>query len=215
MRCFLRCWDTFATVAVGYFARPFGGVFFGHFGDRYGRRAAFTLSIGLMAVSTLLVGCLPGYDVLGVFAPFCLVILRLGQGFAMGGEIPSAITYLSESSAERQGLTVSIFFLALMLGIGLGTAILGLLVSSLTHDQMFAWGWRVPFLLSGLLAGVSYWVRCYFNASGYFLPLANARKSCSVPVRELFQKPYVQRCVWHIDNVIRCSHRDDLWGLFP
>ena len=94
---------TFATFAVGYLSRPLGGLFFGHLGDRLGRKKTFTLTISLMALTTALMGCLPTYHQVGILAPILLVLCRLFQGFSLGGELPGAITYLGESATTTTG----------------------------------------------------------------------------------------------------------------
>ena len=181
---------TFATFAVGYLTRPFGGIVFGHFGDRYGRKTTFALSMFLMAASTALMGCLPTYSSIGVFAPALLVILRLIQGISLGGEVPGAITYLSESAPERQGLVVGILFMSLMSGIAFGTFVHGVLTLYLDKATMMEWGWRVPFWLGGMLGIISYQIRRRFSESGFFQALDQAKQRCSQPFLILIQQHY-------------------------
>ncbi len=178
---------TFATFAVGYLTRPIGGLVFGHYGDRYGRKKTFIFSIFLMAISTVMMGLLPGFSSIGLFAPVCLVCLRLVQGFSLGGEVPGAITYLSESSPERQGLVVGILFLALMIGISLGTFVHGFLTLYLDPKVMMDWGWRIPFWLGGVLGFLSYLIRRRFSESGYFMALDQVRQRTRVPLKILFR----------------------------
>lgn len=179
--------STFATFAVGYLTRPLGGIVFGHFGDKYGRKKAFTLSILLMALSTVMIGCLPGYASMGVLAPILLVTLRLIQGFSLGGEIPGAITYLSESAPERQGMVIGILFLSLMLGISFGTFVHGMLTLHLDNQTMKEWGWRIPFWIGGSLGIISYQIRRHFNESGFFLALDKTRLKSRIPLMELIK----------------------------
>ena len=178
---------TFATFAVGYLARPMGGIAFGHFGDKYGRKKTFTLSIFLMASSTALMGCLPTYNQIGVMAPALLIVLRLVQGFSLGGEVPGAITYLSESTPERKGVVVGILFLSLMIGISLGTFVHGLLTLHLDEQAMSDWGWRIPFWLGGSLGILSYQIRKRFNESGFFMALDQTRQQSTVPLAILLR----------------------------
>lgn len=173
---------TFATFAVGYLTRPLGGLVFGHLGDRLGRKKTFTLTIFIMAVTTALMGCLPTYETIGVAAPALLVLLRLCQGFSLGGELPGAITYLSECAPQRKGLMVGILFLALMVGISLGTFVHGVLTLTLGADVMHDWGWRIPFWIGGALGVLSYQIRRRFNESGLFLALNQARQRASIPL---------------------------------
>lgn len=173
---------TYAVFATGYLTRPLGGLFFGHLGDRFGRKKTFTLTIFLMALTTALMGCLPTYEEVGVIAPLTLVLLRLTQGFSLGGELPGAITFLSESAPQRQGLMIGILFLALMIGISLGTFLNGLLSMLLGQETMAQWGWRIPFWIGGLLGLVSYQIRKRFNESGLFAALDQARQQSTIPL---------------------------------
>lgn len=179
---------TLATFAVGYLTRPLGGIVFGHFGDRYGRKKTFTFSIFLMALTTALMGCLPGWNSIGAAAPITLVILRLLQGFSLGGEIPGAITYLSETTPERRGLVIGILFVAIMIGVSFGTFVHGMLEMHLPEEDMKAWGWRVPFWIGGSLGIVSYHIRKHFAESGLFEALDQTKAQASIPIVLLFKK---------------------------
>ncbi|MGI9276499.1 MAG: MFS transporter [Endozoicomonas sp.] len=178
---------TFAAFAVGYLSRPLGGLVFGHLGDRYGRKRTFTLTIFLMALTTALMGCLPTYSSIGISAPVMLVLLRLCQGFSLGGELPGAITYLSESVPRNEGVVVGILFMALMVGISLGTFVHGAMTLVLDQQTMTEWGWRVPFWLGGLLGMVSYQIRRRFDESGLFLALNQVRQRSRIPLLVLFR----------------------------
>jgi MFS family permease len=101
---------TFATFAIGYLVRPLGGIIFGHFGDRVGRKATFTISILLMAFATLSIGLIPSYSTIGMAAPVLVITLRIIQGLSIGGEIPGAITYVSESWQTRKAWHAALFF---------------------------------------------------------------------------------------------------------
>ncbi|MGI2026613.1 MFS transporter [Endozoicomonas acroporae] len=178
--------NTFATFAIGYLTRPLGGVVFGHFGDRYGRKKTFTFSIFLMAVTTALMGCLPGWNSIGAAAPITLTLLRLLQGFSLGGEIPGAITYLSETTPERRGLVIGILFLAIMIGVSFGTFVHGMLEMYLSAEDMKEWGWRVPFWIGGSLGIISYHIRKHFSESGFFEALDQTKAQASIPIVLLF-----------------------------
>jgi MHS family proline/betaine transporter-like MFS transporter len=140
--------------------RPIGGALFGHIGDRYGRRRALLISTVVMAVSTLLIGCLPTYASVGVLAPFLLVALRLIQGVSLGGEYAASVTFLVEASAPgRRGLVGSLAPLSVTVGSLLGSCV-GALVSQLVSPaNLIAWGWRVPFLFGLCLGGMAFWLR--------------------------------------------------------
>ena len=136
---------TFATFTVGYLVRPLGGFLFGHFGDKFGRKTTFTFSILLMAVATTLIGFVPPYAKIGISAPIILTFLRILQGLSVGGEIPGAIAYVSESIPEKKGFACGVIFCSINFGIVFGSLFHALLSSTLSQDQMLAWGWRLPF----------------------------------------------------------------------
>lgn len=152
--------NTFSVFALGYFARPLGGMVFGHFGDKYGRKKAFTLSVLIMASATLLIGCLPTYQQVGALAPLILVFLRLMQGFSVGGEIPGAAVFIIEHVPKnRQGFSIGLVFMCITLGNTLA-ALVGLaLTHLLSLEQMMIWGWRIPFIMGFCLGIVSYIIR--------------------------------------------------------
>ena len=172
---------TFATFSAGYLARPLGGLVFGHFGDKQGRKPTFVASVFIMALSTALIGCLPTYEQVGVVAPVLLTLLRICQGFSIGGEIPGAMTYLSETVEERQGLVMGVLFLALVNGIVFGSLVHSFMLWWLSPGEMAQWGWRVPFWLGGSLGICSYLVRKGFQESGVFLDLARYKRQSKIP----------------------------------
>jgi len=143
--------SAFATFAVGFLARPLGGIVFSHLGDRHGRKSALVGSLLLMGAATVLVGLLPSYESIGVMAPVALVLLRFCQGFAVGGEWGGAVLMAVEhASSQRRGLAGSYPQMGVPAGLILAsTAFIGL--SPLSDAQFAAWGWRVPFLASGVL----------------------------------------------------------------
>ena len=147
--------SAFAVFAAAFFMRPFGGVVFGHIGDRLGRKAALVLSAGLMTVSTFAIGCLPTYDTAGLLAPMLLVVMRLGQGLSVGGEYTASATFLAETAEPaRRGLMGSLACVGSCVGIMAGSILGVILTSLLTPDEVRAWGWRIPFLLGIVLGAV-------------------------------------------------------------
>jgi len=152
--------NTFAIFALGYLSRPLGGIIFGHCGDKYGRKSAFSLAIFMMATSTLFMGLLPGYQSIGIIAPILLMLFRLIQGFSVGGEIPGASIFIIEHvPKERRGLAIGLVFSCITLGNTMG-ALVGLgLTHWLSAEQMNAWGWRIPFIIGFILGIVSYVIR--------------------------------------------------------
>ena len=150
----------FGVFAVGFFARPIGGLVLGRVGDRIGRRALLVLSIALMGSSTLLIGLLPAYDAIGPAAPLLLVILRLIQGFSVGGEFTGSMIYTTElATSRKRGLVSSSAAVGVTLGFILGSATAWLVRETLSPEDAATWGWRVPFIASVLLVIVAFWLR--------------------------------------------------------
>src|SRR5688572_1135641 len=148
----------FGTYALGFIARPIGGVVFGHFGDRVGRKRLLMLSLVLMGAATFAIGLLPTYAQIGVWAPILLVVLRLVQGFAVGGEWGGAVLLVAEHSPpERRGFWASWPQVGVPIGNLLAAGLLALMAHLQTEADFFAWGWRVPFLLSIVLIAIGYW----------------------------------------------------------
>jgi MHS family proline/betaine transporter-like MFS transporter len=150
----------FAVFAIGFFARPIGGVMLGMIGDRIGRRALLTLSIAMMGGSTLILGLLPTYQQIGMAAPLLLVTMRLIQGFSVGGEFTGSMVYTTESaSPSTRGLISSSTAAGVTLGFILGSGSAWLVNASLSKDQVAAWGWRIPFIASVLLCVAGWLLR--------------------------------------------------------
>ncbi|RKT85202.1 metabolite-proton symporter [Saccharopolyspora antimicrobica] len=164
----------FITYAVGFIARPLGGLVFGHYGDRLGRKKLLVLSLIMMGGATFLIGLLPTYQAAGVVAPLLLTALRLVQGFAIGGEWGGAVLIVSEhGSARHRGFWASWPQAGVPLGNLLGTAVLAVLAAVQTEEAFLAWGWRVAFLLSGVLVLIGLWVRLAVAESPVFLEAAS------------------------------------------
>ncbi|MDP4026568.1 MFS transporter [Methylobacterium sp. NEAU 140] len=154
----------FAVFAAAFFMRPIGGAVFGYVGDCYGRKAALVLSTGLMTVSTFAMGCLPTYETAGLLAPALLVLLRLGQGLSVGGENTSSAIYLTETAAHgRRGLTSSLACVGAIGGILAGSLLGAIVTSLLPFDDVRAWGWRLPFLVSVILGAAIFMLRRYMD----------------------------------------------------
>lgn len=160
----------FVTYAVGFIARPLGGIVFGHFGDKYGRKRLLQLAIILVGVATFLMGCLPTFDAIGYWAPALLVALRFAQGFAVGGEWGGAILLVSEHSPEKtRGFWASWPQAAVPLGNLTATVVLLILSRTLTEEQFLAWGWRIGFWLSVVIVAIGYYVRTRVTDAPIFL----------------------------------------------
>lgn len=150
---------SFATFGVGFIARPLGGIFFGHMGDTLGRKITLMITLGGMGAATFLIGCLPSYDMIGIWAPILLVVLRFVQGFLVGGEWGGAMLMVVESApANRRGVLGAIPQTGGFSGQLLATGVFAL-VMLLPEDQMLSWGWRIPFMLSVVLVLVGLYMR--------------------------------------------------------
>nr|WP_254700408.1 MFS transporter [Trinickia violacea] len=178
----------FAGFAVGFAARPFGGVLFGHIGDRYGRKGALVWTLSIMGGATFLIGLLPTYAQVGLLAPALLVLLRVLQGIASGGEWGGGVLIISESAPpEKRG------FLAAWSQIGVGggfvlSAAVFFAVQTLPKDAFMSWGWRIPFLLSIFIFGVGVYIRSKLPESAEFAKAEAAGKKAHMPVMEAIRK---------------------------
>lgn len=160
----------FATYAVGFLARPIGGIVFGHFGDKFGRKRLLQLSLVLVGISTFLMGCLPTFHQIGYLAPVLLVLLRFIQGFAVGGEWGGAVLLVAEHSpAKSRGFWASWPQAAVPAGNLLATAVLFVLSTTLSDAAFLSWGWRVAFWLSAVIVLVGYYIRTKVSDAPIFL----------------------------------------------
>lgn len=150
----------FLTYAVGFVARPLGGIVFGHFGDKYGRKHLLQVSIILVGIATFSMGLIPTFDAIGYWAPFILVVLRFVQGFAVGGEWGGAVLLVAEHAPdEERGFWASWPQAAVPLGNLLATGVLYVLSGTLSDDAFLSWGWRVAFFLSAVIVIIGYYIR--------------------------------------------------------
>lgn len=185
----------FATFAVGFIARPIGGVVISHIGDRYGRRPALVLTIALMGLATVGIGLLPTAATLGVWAPVMLVLLRILQGFGAGAELAGAMTVVAEfAPPKRRGFFTSIVLAAPPAGALLATLAF-LTVSSLPTETLLGWAWRIPFLLSAVLFFLALWIRQKMGETPEFqavLDKQEERRHQSVPLGRLLRSSWKQ-----------------------
>lgn len=178
-----------ATYGVGYVARLAGAVFFGRMGDRIGRKKVLYLTIALMGISTTLIGALPTYQSVGILAPMMLVALRLLQGFGAGAEIAGATVMLAESApVRRRGFVASLVSLGTNSGTLGATFLWGLLVATLSEEQLLAWGWRIPFLASIVLLAVALWVRRSLKESPVFEVRADTVDGVALTASQLAER---------------------------
>ncbi|OCG56661.1 MULTISPECIES: MFS transporter [unclassified Gilliamella] len=169
--------QTFGIFAAGYLIRPLGGIVMAHFGDRFGRKRMFTLSILLMALPTLFIGCLPTYINIGIFAPLLLLLMRLCQGLAVGGEVPGAWTFVSEHVPKNKiGLACGILTSGLSLGILLGSLVSTAMNKCLSSEQLIDWGWRIPFIVGGVFGLIAMYLRRWLKETPIFLEMQNRKQ---------------------------------------
>ncbi|NNH70409.1 MHS family MFS transporter [Nocardia uniformis] len=182
----------FVTYAVGFAARPLGGIVFGHFGDKYGRKKLLQLSLLMVGAATFLMGCLPTYGQIGVLAPTLLVILRFIQGFAVGGEWGGAVLLVAEHSPNRSRAFWSAWpQAAVPLGNLLATVVLLTLTSTLSDAAFLSWGWRVAFWLSAVVVLVGYYIRTKITDAPIFLAaqkLAEQEKATGFSAVEVLKR---------------------------
>ncbi|MFA6035323.1 MAG: MFS transporter, partial [Myxococcota bacterium] len=162
--------NTFGVFAIGYIIRPVGGIIYGQIGDRYGRKKALIASVMMMAIPTTLVGCLPTHAQVGILAPILLLVLRILQGFSVGGELIGSISYLVEvAPPERRGYLGSWSLFSAVSGILMGSIAGFFLNAILTKEQLFVWGWRLPFFAGVIIGLTGAWMRRSMVESPEFL----------------------------------------------
>jgi MFS family permease len=181
--------DIFALLAfaAGFLVRPFGAIVFGRVGDIVGRKYTFLVTILIMGLSTFIVGLLPNAATIGIAAPIILIALRLAQGLALGGEYGGAATYVAEHAPNgKRGYYTSFIQTTATLGLFLSLLVILFTRSALGEPDFAAWGWRIPFLVSVLLLGVSVWIRLRLNESPIFQKMKDEGKSSKAPLTEAF-----------------------------
>ncbi len=173
----LRQLQVFAIFAVGFVIRPIGGAILAHFGDRYGRKKLFTFTLALMAVPTLLIGLLPTYAMVGVWAPVLLLLMRMLQGLAVSGEVPGAVVFVAEHvPRERVGFAAACLFGALNLGLFCGALVGAITAATLEREALLSWGWRLAFVLGGVFGLVSVYLRRYLEETPLFEEIRQTRQ---------------------------------------
>ncbi|PZR63858.1 MAG: MFS transporter [Chloroflexi bacterium] len=176
---------TLATFGAGFAVRPFGAVVFGRIGDLVGRKFTFLLTISLMGGSTALVGLLPTYATIGILAPILLVLIRLLQGLALGGEYGGAAIYVAEHSPDaRRGFFTSFIQTTATMGLLLALAVIGITRLIIPTAQFEQWGWRIPFLLSIILVAIALYIRLKLQETPLFRRLKEAGNSSTQPLRD-------------------------------
>src|SRR3954470_16049845 len=179
----------FTTAAVGFVARPLGGIVFGHLGDRRGRKQVLVITLLTMGIATVLIGALPTYATIGIAAPVLLAVLRFVQGLGLGGEWGGAVVMTLEHGApERRGLNTSWPQVGVPMGNLLAAGALGLLGALLSEDAFLSWGWRIPFFLSGALVLAGLWIRLTVAESPLFAEVERTGATVKLPLVEVLKR---------------------------
>jgi MFS transporter, MHS family, proline/betaine transporter len=185
--------SVFAVFAVAFVFRPLGALFFGPLGDKIGRRQTLALVIIIMGIATLAVGLLPSYASVGILAPILLVIARVVQGFAAGGEFGGAAAFLAEYSPRRhRAFGVSWLESSSILGFLAASLAVFLLNSALTEEAVISWGWRIPFLIAGPMAVIGLYIRLRIEDTPNFRALEQAHEVAQAPLREVLRQDWKQ-----------------------
>jgi MFS family permease len=196
--------SSFATYAVGFAARPVGAAIFGHWGDRLGRKATLIVTLLLMGVASALIGVLPGTDSIGIAAPIILVVLRILQGIAVGGEWSGSVLLSMEwGNKKRRGLMASWPQIGVPIGLLIGTVAMSLLAKG-SGDAFKDWGWRIPFLFSLVLVAIGLWVRLRVMESPLFAEVVEQKRVAKVPVADVIKR-HPREIV--LSAFVRCSEQ--------
>jgi MFS transporter, MHS family, shikimate and dehydroshikimate transport protein len=179
----------YATFAVGFVARPLGGVIFGHYGDRLGRKNMLVMTLLIMGVATFLIGLLPSYQEIGVAAPVLMLVLRVLQGIGLGGEWGGAVLMTYEyAEPHRRGLFASLPQIGLSIGLCLASGVVALFSYLLSDAQFLAWGWRVAFLLSVILVGIGIYIRLRIFETPEFAALKAMQGEARIPFLDMIKE---------------------------
>jgi MFS family permease len=178
-----------ATFAVGFLVRPFGALFFGRIGDLIGRKYAFLVTLSIMGLSTAVIGLMPTFATAGWFSPISLILIRVLQGLALGGEYGGAAVYVGEHSPDsRRGFYTSFIQITATLGLFVSLLVILATQSSLSKEDFNAWGWRIPFLLSIILVAISFYIRLKLRESPIFTQIKSSGKASIQPLKDAFTK---------------------------
>ncbi|MFF7710044.1 MFS transporter [Pseudomonas sp. NPDC007930] len=185
----LRLLQSFGIFVTGYLARPLGGILMAHFADRLGRKKVFSLSILMMALPCLLIGAMPTYAEIGYAAPLVLLGLRILQGAAVGGEVPSAWVFVAEHvPAERRGYALGFLQAGLTFGYLIGALVAAAVARAFSPEQLLEYGWRLPFLLGGVFGLFGVWLRRYLAETPIFVALRQRREAApELPLAEVLR----------------------------
>ncbi len=180
--------QSFATFSIAFFARPIGAMVFGHFGDRIGRKATLVAALLTMGISTVVIGLLPGFKQIGVWAPLLLSLCRFGQGFGLGGEWGGAVLLATENAPEGKRSWYGMFpQLGAPVGLFLSSGIFWVLLHFISQEALLSWGWRVPFISSIVLIAVGLWMRLSITETPEFQKAVETEERVKVPLVEIFR----------------------------
>ena len=186
---FLSTMLAYATFAVGFVARPLGGMIFGHFGDKVGRKSMLVMTLMIMGVATVLIGLLPTYSQIGIAAPLLLLLLRILQGIGLGGEWGGAVLMAYEyGPKEKRGYYASLPQIGLAIGLCLASGLVGLMSKYLSNEDFLAWGWRVGFLASFVLVAVGLYIRLRILETPEFQQVKDKGEAVSIPFVEMLRR---------------------------
>lgn len=179
--------QSFATFSIAFFARPVGAIVFGHFGDRIGRKVTLVAALLTMGISTVIIGLLPSYAQIGVWAPLLLALCRFGQGFGLGGEWGGAVLLATENAPEGKRSWYGMFpQLGAPIGLLLSSGAFWILLHFISQDDLLSWGWRIPFIASIALIAVGLWVRLSITETPEFQEAVDKHERVKVPLVEIF-----------------------------
>ena len=202
---FIASLQVFAIFAIGYLARPIGGVIFAHMADKHGRKKPFSLTLCFMGLPALGMAALPGFATLGIFSPILFLLLRILQGLSLGGEFPTAVTIITEHTTEKQrGFATAILSAAACIGVLLGSAVAMITHQVFSHAQLISWGWRLPFLFGALLAFFGVYLRRSMQETIYFKHTAQVIERLPIATVFRYHFPQVLRAIG-IGSVISFS----------
>lgn len=179
----------YTTFAIGFVARPLGGLIFGHFGDKIGRKSMLVMTLMIMGVATVLIGLLPTYEQIGIAAPILLLLLRIAQGIGIGGEWGGAVLMAYEyAPPEKRGFYASLPQIGLAIGLCLASGVVALMSTLLTNEQFLAWGWRVGFIASIVLVAVGLYIRLRILETPEFAKVKEQGAEVKIPFVDLIKR---------------------------
>lgn len=180
--------NTYGAFAAAYLARPLGGVVMAHFGDKFGRKNMFMLSILLMVIPTFALAVIPTYETIGYGAPIALLLVRIFQGMAIGGELPGAWVFVREHSEDnKKGLFIGLLTSSVVGGILLGCLVALIMQFNFTTEELKDWGWRVPFALGGVFGIISLYLRRYLNETPVFKEMQKSDSLVKLPIKDVIE----------------------------